>query len=540
MAEVIFLSDSSVNLLLGGSRYMGPYVLASQLEKSGFDTVVIDYFTTIPCFFEYLEKFIEPSTLFIGISSTFLSRSLGSEQFDWVKNNESNLNFLLQQNTNRSVWDEPYRAPGFWLSSLEKFEDWMKTLRALLNRYNCNAKIILGGAKANGFFRDQASFSGFDYLAISASDLSIVEFAKSLKAGETPKYFEQNGSRVIDNREELKNKICPETILTSNYGILQGESLPIEVSRGCIFNCKFCHYDKKESFRKPLDILKREFTRNYEQFGTTVYSFCDDCFNDSRGKVEEICNMILGLPFKIEWVAYARVDVAVRFPETLALMVESGAKGLFLGLESFEPLVARNSGKGTPIDKVKEFLIDAYSKFSSQCLFEGSFVVGLPGETHESQRKTINWIKENRVLDFLSLGALTILPYDQKLDKVAIDYADYSRRPELHGFKSVKYESTSTTWEHETMNSTEAMLLVEEFNNVWANQGHRTLLRSIWNYPTMRSLGYTQADIHDMARNETNSLKWCYDVFERRHKHTHQYWNQLLAVHDKSKSKLKS
>src|SRR5690606_35918718 len=140
------------------------------------------------------------------------------------------------------------------------------------------------------------------------------------------------------------------------------------------------------------EILKTEFVRNYENFGTTVYHFCDDCFNDSRAKVESVCNVIGQLPFKIEWISYARVDLAIRAPETLEMMIESGVKGLYFGVESFNSVVAKNAGKGVPSEQVKQFLLDFKSKYKNQCLLQASFISGLPGETVESFNETGDWL----------------------------------------------------------------------------------------------------------------------------------------------------
>ena len=70
---------------------MGPYVLASRLEAAGFRTLVIDWFTDIPDFFSYLEPFLSPDILAVGISSTFLSQPLDGNH-DWSKGRMSRHN----------------------------------------------------------------------------------------------------------------------------------------------------------------------------------------------------------------------------------------------------------------------------------------------------------------------------------------------------------------------------------------------------------------------------------------------------------------
>jgi hypothetical protein len=501
---------------------MAPYVLATQLEQNNFDTVVIDYFTRIPNFFQYLENFLDSSTLFIGISSTFLSRSVSAEVISRSYHDLFNLLGVNRKNYS-------YRGDErLWQSTIEALDHWLLELKRLMKKHCPKARLVLGGARTEASIRVVSNMKHFDYYAVSYSDISIVNFAKSLKSESEPKFFLKNGLRILDNREFLPNKICPETMWRNKYAVLPGESLPIEISRGCVFNCKFCFYDTKQSVRKDLNLLKQEFIRNYEMFGTTVYHFCDDCFNDSRKKVEDTCDMILNLPFQIEWISYARVDVAVRFPDTLRLMIESGARGLFFGLESFNYVVAKNAGKSLHPDKVKQFLLEFREKYSGRCLIDGSFITGLPGETSESINETIAWVVDNRALDFVSVGPLVVADGPIiKQDQGLIRAPSYSVNPKKYGFKTDKPHETYQ-WEHETMTSKEAIKLADEFSIAWINNGHKTAMRSIWTYPILRSLGFTHTEITDMAKNELDAKKWIEKIVFKFQAHNRTYWEKLL------------
>lgn len=526
MANVILLSDNLSNLIIGDSRYMAPYVLSTQLEKAGFSVVVIDHFTGIPNFFEFIGSFIDETTLFVGIASTFLSHAPAPDRYLNREYRDVLLNYQLSLlGNNREAIRDKYDNTGLWLESRNSLQDWLEKLRERLNKAGTQTQVILGGTKAPLLIREKSDRLDFDYFALSASDVSIVEFAKSLRDKLAPKYYDFNGYRVIDNREELKSKNCPEMVFSPKYAVQPKESLPIEISRGCIFSCKFCHYDKKESLRKDLGILKSEFVRNFELFGTTVYHFCDDCFNDSRKKVDETCNAILGLPFKIEWVSFARVDIAVRFPETLDLMVESGARGLFWGIESFNYEAAKKAGKRIPPDEVKDFLLRAYERHNNNCLFEGSFIVGLPGETEESLLETAKWLVSHKAFDFINASPLYLLPYQKELDKVSVDFADFSRHPEGYG---ISITEGAQQWSHQTMNSDQAAILSHQLLKTWTLSDHNTILRNIFDYPTLRSLGFSKAEIWDMGKNQKNAFSWGQDIMTRYQNHKKNYWKTLI------------
>lgn len=78
-ADVIFLSDvQSNNGYVGGSHYIGPYALASELERNHVSTLVIDNFLRHPDFFNWFENYLDKNTKIVGISSTFLTPIKGS------------------------------------------------------------------------------------------------------------------------------------------------------------------------------------------------------------------------------------------------------------------------------------------------------------------------------------------------------------------------------------------------------------------------------------------------------------------------------
>lgn len=511
MSKVILLSDSST---LGGEfgnmRYMGPYAIAAQLRKDDISVSIIDFFTRIPNFFEYIQNFITPETRVIGISSTFLAPLISIHE---------------KRKSRQEGWNR-YSRGELCFETGDELVAWVKKLKQTLRSISPTAKIVLGGVKAQSAIWSSEYYTDFDYVCIGAADKTFSQFCQALIRGEEPEYSTHLGIRHLSNILDRENKFCPRALFSAKDAVMPGEALPIEISRGCVFNCKFCHYDKKESFRKDLDTLREEMISNYENFGTTVYNFCDDCFNDHPKKVESYCNLFLSLPFKIQWSSYARVDVAVKFPHTIDLMVASGAKGLFWGLESFDEEVARNAGKGTPTEKVKEFLLDFRKKYKDECLSEGSFIVGLPGETKESNLQTLDWIIKNDALDMAHFAPLSISPYIQKLDKVLYDYADYSRNPEKYGFQEVSFKPRY--WRHEKMDFIEARTLAEHMTNSWREYRKPGILQTIFIYSHARSLGYDQKQVFDLFRSQLGMHENSSEFSRRFKQFCTDYHKQLL------------
>ena len=508
--QIILLTDTVLFGEVGNGRYMGTYALASQLQDSGFRVLVIDYFTQHPDFFEFLEPYLSSDLLFVGLSTTFLA------PFATVH----------KPRANRSVGIDLYYNGELWFEEGEFLQAWFAELKKRIQHRSPEAKIILGGAKSQFSIWRKHFYKDVDYVCLGPADRALVKTAEALRDQQTVPAKEFRGVQILENKLDRENKFCPPVKWTNHFAVQPGESLPIEVARGCVFNCKFCHYDKKESFRKDQEELRKELLYNYENYGTTTYHFCDDCFNDHPKKVESICSTLINLPFKIEWVAYSRVDVAVKFPETMQMMIDAGATGLYFGIESFNHQVALRAGKGTATEKVKEFLLDFKNKYSKDCLLEGSFIAGLPGETHETQWQTAEWIFQNPVFDFFTIGHLGIMPFVDDFDKLVFDYAEYSRHPEKYGFKKIDY--SRRYWEHETFTSMEASEMASQIKAKWNEQYGFQKIKTVWLYPHLKSLGYTKEQIFALVRDRQAAERTPVgEIAERFAKLKRNYWKSL-------------
>jgi hypothetical protein len=516
MHRIILLNDIGIYDQALPCRYIGPYVLASILENHGYEVFVIDWFTRLIDDIDYIEKFINNKTILIGLSSTLLALPIEYDEPGKLY---------------RSYRSGNYHKGYLWFDTPDKLNQWSFKLKNALNKKNKNAKLILGGAKTpfvwsrSGSNNYQIAYKDFDLITIGAADSLILEIADSIISGKTLNIIEKNSLKFIKSGFFLNEKTCPKTHWSDATCVLPNESLPIEISRGCAFNCKFCNYEKRSANIKDVALLKEELMDNYEKYGTTVYNFSDDCFNDSKNKVYEICNMFLSLPFKIEWITYARIDLAVKFPDTFDIMIKSGCKGVCFGIESLNYEACRRAGKGVPPEKVKKTLKELYEKYQDQCFFQCSFIVGLPFETEESQLETIEWFKNNKSLDFASIGVLGLPNYEENDNDNQLDYADYVKNPQRYGFKKISFDPYY--WEHETMNYTDAFRL-SKFWNDEVNKDLDAAVLSIWGYPSLRTFGFTFDEIVKIMRSKEEKQYWSNLVSERSQKYLENYHSKLL------------
>jgi radical SAM superfamily enzyme YgiQ (UPF0313 family) len=278
-----------------------------------------------------------------------------------------------------------------------------------------------------------------------------------------------------------------------NDFIFPNESLPIEISRGCIFKCKFCNFQltgkKKFDYIRNVNLIKEELIDNYERFGTTNYMFTDDTFNDSTYKLELIHKAITSLPFKINFTTYLRLDLLHSHPEQIPMLREMGLRSAFFGIESMNEKTAKAMGKGLKVEKVKETLLkikneDFKENFSMLC----SFIIGLPYEDLDSVHNTFAWTQENDINTiWMPLFIRRDTRYKSDID---INYEKYGYR-----MGNLNY------WENEYTNFNEAKTLAGEFQKQTNNT------RTTWPLFAIASLGIWSAEeltsmrIKDMDMN---------------------------------------
>jgi len=393
--EVVLLSDVYAE---GYIRGAGAYRLATELRSAGFTTQVIDFASrlTEQEAKKLFDKFVTNETLCIGVSNTFMS---------------NNINKIFEQD--------------WMISLLQEYKDRFKI------------KLVIGGNRGGLAHYEKAAQKLFDILVGGFADVAIVELAKAIKNNTLDRLQGQyiGDQFFIDckiNYEFLdfnKSKI----LWTEQDCITYGEALPIETARGCKFRCAYCFYPgngKGDSYKhlKEKTVLIEELTRNYELFGTTVYDIMDDLLNDSPEKCEYLYDVFTSLPFKIKFGAYARSDLLIANKETLPMLCESGAIGLQFGIETLHKKAGSAIGKGMAKDKTIEGL--HYIKENSSLSIGSGFIFGLPFESLESIRETIEWLdSKDCPLDNKEVYALSIPSL-----KSHFDYSKLMVNPLQYGY----------------------------------------------------------------------------------------------------------
>lgn len=120
----------------------------------------------------------------------------------------------------------------------------------------------------------------------------------------------------------------------------------------------------------------------------------DDTLSGARAK--QIAEGIIERGLKINWSAYARGDLTMT-PEILKKMKESGCHCLHVGYESGNDEILRNVNKGITVKD-----LEVFTEWATRAGIDihGDFMIGLPGETEETARKTIEWAKKLNIVTY--------------------------------------------------------------------------------------------------------------------------------------------
>ena len=373
-------------------RPIGAYRIRTELESLGYNVKVIDHYhhLTEDHIEQILKKYVSSDTLWIGFSTTFINTST----------------LLLDRSNFFTKLKQRYNVP-FVIGGAKAIVDTLPW-----------ADVCITG------YADDAAIAITDYFAGKAAE---------------PKWFNYNGAKLINSNHQYDRKDLsnigvtwkPEDIISSS------ETMPMEIARGCIFNCAFCNFPlnnkKKFDYIRVKEDMTAEFLRNYEQFGTTSYSFMDDTYNDSMVKLELMHDVITNLPFKIKFDTYIKPELLVRWPEQIDLLVETGLRGASLGLESLNNKSRQAVQKGADGEKVLAAISDLKSKSNRTVKIQTNLIVGLPHETSETLWQTHKKIINNPDIDWWNWYALQIHSKDRHEYHSPID-----RDPAKYGYELIE------------------------------------------------------------------------------------------------------
>jgi anaerobic magnesium-protoporphyrin IX monomethyl ester cyclase len=178
---------------------------------------------------------------------------------------------------------------------------------------------------------------------------------------------------------------------TYRMPLIKGPFTFIVTSRGCPAGCTYCikhvSYQFGVRLRSP-ELIMEELWQLKSQGIHNIHMYAD-LFTVNRDQVIELCQLMIKEKINIKWTCNSRVDYVDE--EMLRLMGQAGNWLISWGIESGNEQILRHARKGAYPDKAERALRWAKNAGIKNW---GYFIIGLPRETEETIRQTIDFAKK--------------------------------------------------------------------------------------------------------------------------------------------------
>jgi len=245
-----------------------------------------------------------------------------------------------------------------------------------------------------------------DFICRREFDFTVVEFANGKPLNEILGVSYKDANGVIQHNPD-RPQVTPEQldempwateiyardldVTKYNVPFLLHPFVSLYSTRGCPAQCTFCLWPQTLSGhawrKRSTDDVAAEMANAKKLFpNVKEFFFDDDTFNIQKARTIELCEKLK--PLGLTWSCTSRVTTDF---DTLKAMKEAGCRLLIVGFESGDPQILKNIKKGATVQRALDFQRDCHKL---GLVVHGDFILGLPGETKESIRNTIEFAKQ--------------------------------------------------------------------------------------------------------------------------------------------------
>ncbi len=300
--------------------------------------------------------------------------------------------------------------------------------KGLKNRID-KIPIVIGGPHIT-ILREEVFYPHFDYAFIGEADKSWSLFLNKYEKGED--ISDVKGILFRDEQCNIKftgdadpifdidSIPCPARHLlkTDKYkvGTLQGTKnfTTIMTVRGCPFKCIYCStkvFGKQIRKRSPISVVD-EIKSVINDYGVKHFIFLDDTLTIDRNHILNICNLIEQENLDITFEGSTRANLIDE--ELISRMKKAGLIRISFGLESIDKNIRKIMKKDNiPI----ESYIDS-NRLANKYNIEtaNSCMIGLPGETVDTIKKTLSFLRTFRDIQIASISIAVPYPGTELYD----------------------------------------------------------------------------------------------------------------------------
>jgi radical SAM superfamily enzyme YgiQ (UPF0313 family) len=275
-----------------------------------------------------------------------------------------------------------------------------------IRKINPDVPIVMGGAHPT-FMPEEVIENGSDYAVRGEGEKTIIELINALEGKceledvdglsfmRDGKFVHNKDRELIENLDDMP---FPDWSLLENHKEIN--YIPIQTSRGCPYDCKFCSvikvFGRKYRFRSVNSIIAElnYLLKTFEGTKAKRVFFYDDNFSANKTRTKNLLKKIIEQDIKMPtWFSQDRLDIS-EDEELMELMVKTGCKRIMAGIESVNPATLKEYKKGQKVEDIK-LSIEKLHKHGIGV--HGMFVLGSEHDDIDSIKKTMSFIIDNKI-----------------------------------------------------------------------------------------------------------------------------------------------
>jgi radical SAM superfamily enzyme YgiQ (UPF0313 family) len=289
--------------------------------------------------------------------------------------------------------------------------DWAAIAIKLSRKYHPNAQIIMGGGYPTLFPEKALENHGVDAAVIGEGEATLLHLLNQYNNHQDPEFeakfpfegYAQHGAsgsvQVVPHRTnylDLADLPRPawEHLDIDGYFKRSGDNtLPIEGSRGCPYNCYYCctymSWGRKLRY-KPVDDLIAEIEYLNQRYHKPYLFFGDDNLSFSKPWMVEFLNKFIEKDFSFD-LTVSNFSIKHLDEEIIDLLKKSGVRSFSVAVETGSPEMQTAINKKLNLDKVRETCAMMRAK---DVYFRICWMVGFPGEKMSQIQDTFDLARE--------------------------------------------------------------------------------------------------------------------------------------------------
>lgn len=338
---------------------------------------------------------------------------------------------LSKENVLRRLIEFKPDMLGFMLTvwTFQLTLNWIRYLKSELKM-----PVLVGNIQLELYPQETLTHKEIDYGIIGSAQKPLPELLFALENNRSFEYikglvFRKNGETVINFPDTLYEDFntlpFPARHLLPNnrYREVMSKRKNFTImltSKGCPAQCSFCHIKGTPySARSPIMVVD-EIEECYKKYKIREIDIFDPSFSIDKKRIIAICREVRKRNIEINFSCRARIDQVDE--ELLDEMAMAGFKRILYGIESGDQEILDRINKGITIEQIREAIRLTKKK---KILALGFFLIGSPGETMLSVKKTIRFAKELK-LDYAQFHKVMAKPctdlYNQVVKETKRDY----------------------------------------------------------------------------------------------------------------------